>query len=121
MKRIVVVGSGIAGLGAAWTLRDAAEVVVLEAGSQVGDPPHLIRSLADSVGLRTVEVVDFGPSYAKTLAAWLDRFDAAWPDIARLGFDERFRRMWRYYLAYCEAGFNTGRISVQQWAFERGT
>ncbi len=84
-------------------------------------PPGLIRRLADSVGLRTIEIVDFGPSYAKTLAAWLERFDAAWPEIAGLGFDERFRRMWRYYLAYCEAGFNTGRISVQQWAFERGT
>ncbi len=84
-------------------------------------PPGLIRRLADSVGLRTVEVVDFGSSYARTLSAWLERFDRAWPEIARLGFDERFRRMWRYYLAYCEAGFNTGRISVQQWAFERGT
>ncbi len=84
-------------------------------------PPSLIRQLSAAVGLRTVEVVDFGPSYAKTLSMWLQRFDAAWPAIADLGFDERFRRMWRYYLAYCEAGFNTGRISVQQWAFERGT
>lgn len=84
-------------------------------------PPGLIRRLADSVGLATVEIVDFGPSYARTLSAWLERFDTAWPAIAALGFDERFRRMWRYYLAYCEAGFNTGRISVQQWAFERGT
>lgn len=84
-------------------------------------PPALIRRLADSVGLRTIEVVDFGPSYARTLSQWLERFDKAWPEIASLGFDERFRRMWRYYLAYCEAGFNTGRISVQQWAFERGT
>jgi cyclopropane-fatty-acyl-phospholipid synthase len=84
-------------------------------------PPGLIRRLADSVGLHTLEVVDFGPSYARTLSQWLDRFDTAWPEIASLGFEKRFRRMWRYYLAYCEAGFNTGRISVQQWAFERGT
>lgn len=84
-------------------------------------PPGLIRELSAAVGLRTVEVVDFGPSYAQTLSLWLERFDEAWPQIADLGFDDRFRRMWRYYLAYCEAGFNTGRISVQQWAFERGT
>jgi len=84
-------------------------------------PPGLIRELSSNVGLRTLEVVDFGPSYARTLSMWLERFDAAWPAIADLGFDDRFRRMWRYYLAYCEAGFNTGRISVQQWAFERGT
>ncbi len=81
-------------------------------------PPSLIRDLAAGAGLRTIEVVDFGPSYARTLAEWLRRFDAAWPQIAPMGFDERFRRMWRYYLAYCEAGFNTGRISVQQWAFQ---
>lgn len=80
-------------------------------------PASLIRDLADSAGLRTIGVHDFGSSYAKTLAMWLRQFDAAWPQIAALGFDERFRRMWRYYLAYCEAGFNTGRISVQQWAF----
>ena len=84
-------------------------------------PPGLIRQLSSAVGLRTLEIVDFGPSYARTLSMWLERFDEAWPAIADLGFDERFRRMWRYYLAYCEAGFNTGRISVQQWAFERGT
>ena len=84
-------------------------------------PPGLIRELSSTAGLRTIEVVDFGPSYATTLSRWLERFDAAWPRIAELGFDERFRRMWMYYLAYCEAGFNTGRISVQQWAFERGT
>lgn len=81
-------------------------------------PPSLIRRLAEDVGLGVVEVTDFGTSYARTLAAWLERFDLAWPVIADLGFDERFRRMWRYYLAYCEAGFKTGRISVQQWAFE---
>lgn len=81
-------------------------------------PPGLIRRLAEGVGLGVVEVTDFGSSYAQTLAAWLERFDRAWPEIADLGFDERFRRMWRYYLAYCEAGFKTGRISVQQWAFE---
>ena len=72
--------------------------------------------VAPSAGV--VEVTDFGSSYARTLSAWLERFDLAWPVIADLGFDERFRRMWRYYLAYCEAGFKTGRISVQQWAFE---
>ncbi len=54
----------------------------------------------------------FGASYARTLAEWRDRFEAAWPRIAPLGFDERFRRLWRYYLCYCEAGFRTGRIDV---------
>lgn len=40
---------------------------------------------------------------------------AAWPQIARLGFDERFRRLWRFYLAYCEAGFAAGSTDVVQF------
>ncbi|MFN0192823.1 MAG: class I SAM-dependent methyltransferase, partial [Aestuariivirga sp.] len=41
-----------------------------------------------------------------------DRFEAAWPEVSKLGFDERFRRMWRLYLAYCEAGFAEKIIDV---------
>ncbi len=55
-----------------------------------------------------------GPHYARTLALWRRSFEAAWPEVHELGFDERFQRMWRYYLAYCEAGFGTGRIDVLQ-------
>lgn len=54
----------------------------------------------------------FGTSYAKTLAQWRERFSAAWPRIAKMGFDQRFRRMWLFYLCYCEGGFRTGRIDV---------
>ena len=56
----------------------------------------------------------FGLHYAETLATWRQRFEAAWPQIGRLGFDDSFRRLWRYYLAYCEAGFRIGRIDVRQ-------
>jgi cyclopropane-fatty-acyl-phospholipid synthase len=54
----------------------------------------------------------FGLSYAATLAEWRRRFHRAWPDLAKLGFDERFRRKWDYYLAYCEGGFRAGAIDV---------
>ncbi|MDH3474504.1 MAG: cyclopropane-fatty-acyl-phospholipid synthase family protein [Rhodospirillales bacterium] len=57
--------------------------------------------------------------YARTLAVWRRSFEAAWPEVLALGFDERFRRMWRYYLAYCEAGFETGRIDVLQAALSK--
>ncbi|WP_374274251.1 class I SAM-dependent methyltransferase [Brevundimonas sp.] len=60
----------------------------------------------------------FGLSYAETLAEWMRRFDAAWPGIARMGFDERFRRLWRFYLAYCEAGFRSRRTDVIQLVLE---
>ena len=74
----------------------------------------VLRGLAERHSLSWREDAGFGSSYASTLAHWLERFDAAWPRIAEMGFDERFRRMWRYYLAYCGAGFASGRTDVRQ-------
>lgn len=59
----------------------------------------------------------FGLDYAKTCRLWLERFEAQWPTITTLGFDEKFRRIWRYYLAYCEAGFACGTTNVHHIAF----
>ncbi|HUO53772.1 MAG TPA: class I SAM-dependent methyltransferase, partial [Rhodoblastus sp.] len=64
-----------------------------------------IAEEAARAGLRLTRTQSFGPSYARTLAEWRRRFDARWSDIAAQGFDERFRRLWIYYLCYCEAGF----------------
>ncbi len=61
----------------------------------------------------------FGQDYARTLGLWLRAFDAAWPRIQPMGYDARFRRLWRYYLAYCEAGFGTRRTDVVQLALTR--
>ena len=74
---------------------------------------HLTRG-ASAAGLLapTRGVLRFGASYALTLRRWRERFEAAWPQIVTLGFDERFYRLWRYYLAYCEAGFASGRTDV---------
>lgn len=62
---------------------------------------------------------DFGSSYAKTLALWHDLFNERWPEVSALGFDERFRRKWNYYLKYCEAAFATRNISVIQAVYTR--
>lgn len=62
---------------------------------------------------------DMGPDYARTLAHWRQRFVHARQEIEKLGFDDRFRRMWLYYLGYCEAGFNARTISVVQLTAER--
>ena len=70
-------------------------------------------------GLSWSEPDRFGPDYAETLAAWKQRFGATWEDIRRLGFDERFRRIWDFYLSYCEAGFRTGRTQVIQLGLAR--
>lgn len=60
----------------------------------------------------------FGCDYARTLSQWAQRFETALPDVRALGFDERFIRMWRYYLAYCRAGFDSGNIDVMQVRLE---
>ncbi len=72
----------------------------------------VITSLARRAGLEPGRVFHFGSSYARTLADWRMRFVAAWPRLTALGFDARFRRLWDYYLAYCEAGFAAGYIDV---------
>lgn len=72
----------------------------------------VLRAQAHAAGLVLEEELHFGESYAATLAEWRQRFLARWNEVAALGFDERFRRLWEYYLCYCEAGFRTGRIDV---------
>lgn len=67
---------------------------------------------ARAVGCTFDTLRTFGPCYARTLVDWRERFAAAWPAIRELGFDERFRRMWHYYLVYCEVGFEQGLIDV---------
>ena len=81
--------------------------------------PMRLHAEAEQAGLTRMETQRFGPDYARTLAHWRRSFDVAWPQIQKLGFDERFRRMWQYYLIYCEAGFNIGRIDVLQTALSR--
>jgi cyclopropane-fatty-acyl-phospholipid synthase len=79
-----------------------------------------LRPVIDRAGLAWREVERFGPDYADTLKLWDERFQAAWGDIRRMGgFDERFRRLWRFYLAYCEAGFRSARTDVIQLALTR--
>ena len=56
----------------------------------------------------------FGLDYARTLNQWASSFQGAWKGIEPLGFGERFRRLWLFYLGYCEAGFRTGRTDVVQ-------
>lgn len=73
------------------------------------------RRAAERQGLRVTDEFAFGPDYARTLAEWRAAFEAHWPQIAALGFDETFRRLWRFYLCYCEAGFLAGNINVVQF------
>lgn len=73
-----------------------------------------LKAATDRAGLAWGPISRFGVCYADTLAEWGRRFEAAWDEITRLGFDERFRKLWRFYLSYCEAGFRTERTDVVQ-------
>ncbi|HEY5071893.1 MAG TPA: cyclopropane-fatty-acyl-phospholipid synthase family protein [Caulobacteraceae bacterium] len=78
-----------------------------------------LREETQKAGLEWKSIARFGLNYADTLAEWARRFEGAWEDIRGLGFDERFRRLWRFYLSYCEAGFRAERTDVVQVALAR--
>ncbi|MFD9465905.1 class I SAM-dependent methyltransferase [Streptomyces sp. NPDC060027] len=69
--------------------------------------------------LRTTRRDAFGAHYAETLRLWRERFTERADEVAALGFDETFRRMWTFYLAYSEAGFRSGYLDVQQYLFTK--
>ena len=88
-------------------------------GGMLPSEPRL-RPVVEQAGFAWQAVERFGQDYADTLRLWDERFQAAWSDIRRMGgFDERFRRLWRFYLAYCEAGFRSARTDVIQLALTR--
>ncbi|HET9050316.1 MAG TPA: class I SAM-dependent methyltransferase, partial [Candidatus Dormibacteraeota bacterium] len=75
----------------------------------------IIGSVARRTRLRVAAVYDITPHYPPTLQAWQDNLQANWPRIERLrGFDERFRRLWTLYFAYCAAGFLERRVQDRQ-------
>ncbi len=81
--------------------------------------PERMAAHASRVGLRFSTELRFGRDYARTLADWRHRFLAQWPAIEALGFDLPFKRVWEYYLCYCEAGFLAGRVDVGLYRLER--
>jgi len=76
-------------------------------------------TLAEHTTLSIVERRDLGPHYEETLRQWRARFGSTWEEIADHGFDGTFRRMWEFWLAYCEAGFRVGYLGVIQLALAR--
>jgi cyclopropane-fatty-acyl-phospholipid synthase len=80
--------------------------------------PSAFRAAAADAGLSVVRELDFGLDYAETLKRWQASFQAADVDVRGLGFDNRFMRIWAFYLAYCEAAFATGNTSVMQFTLQ---
>lgn len=82
-------------------------------GGMLPSPARLAARFSGA-GLSTIADDGFALDYARTLAIWRTRFIDAWPAITEQGFDDRFRRMWEYYLCYCEGAFRAGHIDVRQ-------
>ncbi len=81
--------------------------------------PSAFERAVSAAGLKVSDRFYFGPSYAESLRRWDQAFRDNWSRIKDLGFDRRFYRMWRFYLSYCEVGFDLGRIDVGQFVIER--
>lgn len=83
--------------------------------------PSVFRKRALACGLRIRDELSFGSDYARTLALWTARFAQMQGVIRAQGFREDFMRLWRFYLAYCEAGFRAGSTDVHQFTLEKAT
>jgi cyclopropane-fatty-acyl-phospholipid synthase len=81
--------------------------------------PRRFREEAQAAGLAVVDSFAFGRDYAETLRQWRDRFMAQQESVLEQGFDQRFLRIWEFYLAYCEAGFDHGSIDVVQFTLQK--
>jgi cyclopropane-fatty-acyl-phospholipid synthase len=83
-------------------------------GGELASLLEIQKSLARVTEMRLAHLEDIGLHYAHTLAEWRARFHASLPRVRQLGFDDRFIRMWDYYLAYCEGAFRERYISAVQ-------
>ena len=87
-------------------------------GGMLPSPSALQREIT-AAGLRLKGSIEFGHSYSLTLRRWYDTFNGRWPEVSRLGFDDRFRRMWNFYLTSCAGAFEGGNCDVTQITMTR--
>jgi len=81
-------------------------------GGHVPSVTKMLNLLTEKTDMVVRSLEDFGLDYARTLRDWRCRFTKAFPSLREHGYDERFRRLWEYYLCYCEGGFQERSISV---------
>lgn len=87
-------------------------------GGMLGAPTP-VRQVAEAQGLEYRTTHDFGESYSQTLRRWNALFQEHWPEIAAMGYDARFKRMWEYYLTSCAGAFHSGVCDVTQLVLRR--
>ncbi|WP_344426095.1 cyclopropane-fatty-acyl-phospholipid synthase family protein [Amycolatopsis minnesotensis] len=88
-------------------------------GGIIPSTESIEQGMTEHTTLRLQGIREFGQDYARTLRQWRDRFTERWSEISAFGFDDVFRRMWEFYLAYSEAGFRSGYLKVHQFGFAK--
>lgn len=81
--------------------------------------PQVFEKMAREAGFEVVKRLAFGPDYAETLRRWRSAFDREIDQVRAQGFDERFVRIWTFYLVYCEAAFDSGNTDVMQFTLRK--
>jgi cyclopropane-fatty-acyl-phospholipid synthase len=81
--------------------------------------PSVLRTEVERAGLKVLGSIEFGKSYSQTLRRWHETFNERWTEVAGLGFDDRFRRMWNFYLTSCAGAFEGGNCDVTQITIAR--
>jgi len=76
--------------------------------------PSILRAEVERAGLKIKGSIEFGQSYSDTLRRWHETFNDRWDEVAQMGFDDRFRRMWNFYLTSCAGSFKGGNCDVTQ-------
>ena len=81
--------------------------------------PAKLREAVQNAGLKVEKSIEFGESYSQTLRRWHETFNEKWDQVAAMGFDERFKRMWNFYLTSCAGTFHSGNCDVTQITISR--
>jgi cyclopropane-fatty-acyl-phospholipid synthase len=83
--------------------------------------PKALRAQVEQAGLDFRHSIEFGKSYSLTLRRWYESFNEHWEEIAQMGFDQRFKNMWDFYLTSCASGFEYGTTDITQVTLRKPT
>ena len=78
-----------------------------------------LNNITSQLGLKCDTLKSFGKSYAKTLSIWNKEFQLSWDELYNMGYSVKFKRMWEYYLSYCETGFLSNSTDVSHFLINK--